>query len=88
MKYLCETNELAIGYGKRPCFRIASGAAGADPDPHRAPTARANPPSSKLAGQLAPRAGLSFWTAEPADYRPSPGPEAGPDGCPTPAGWS
>ena len=65
MKYLCETKELAIGYGGAP---LASGITlGAVPGQILASsgqTARANPPCSKRwRASWPPWAGLSCWMA-------------------------
>ncbi len=65
MKYRCETKELAIGYGRAPCFRHhAGGGAGAILALIGPNGAGKSTLLKTLAGQLAPRAGLSCWIAQ------------------------
>ena len=66
MKYLCETKELAIGYGGAPpCFRHhAGGRCRGRSWPLIGPNGAGKSTLLKtLAGQLAPWAGLSCWMA-------------------------
>ena len=85
MKYLCETKELAIGYGSAP---LASGITlGAVPGQILAligPNGAGKSTLLKtLAGQLAPLGGAVLLQPDRL-HRHSPGPEAGPDAAPYP----
>lgn len=87
MKYLCETKELAIGYGGAP---LASGITlGAVPGQILAligPNGAGKSTLLKtLAGQLPPGRGCpAGWPQPDRLHRPGPGPEAGPDAAPYP----
>ena len=88
MKYLCETKELAIGYGNAP---LASGITlGAVPGQILAligPNGAGKSTLLKtLAGQLAPLGGgcPAGWPQPDRLHRHSPGPEAGPNAAPHP----
>ena len=80
MKYLCETKELAIGYGGAP---LASGITlGAVPGQI---LALIGPNGAGKSTLLKTLAGCpAGWPQPDRLHRPGPGPEAGPDAAPYP----